>query len=243
MISELMLFREFGDAYPVPAATAAKFFAETPKEELSKKLQAAIEEPVGRNGLSRAKLRQGSFFTRTGKNRVPGRTSYATSHALLEYYRRMEQGLLVDPFSSLEIKKLLYLTDKRIRYAASPALDDSAVYFKSGSLYSCRPEPGYDCGKYRGNKWNFLNSVTLVETHDPQQPLTYIVVVLSNVLKKDSAEEHENLATRIHQLIESRHPRRAAESGAATGATEGTGQGGQEAAPPHPADPWADTGS
>ncbi len=98
------------------------------------------------------------------------------------------------------------MTDIRIRYAASPALDDAAVYFKSGSLYSCRPEPGYQCGKYLGNKWNFLNSATVIETHDPSQRMHYIVVVLSNVLRKNSAEEHENLARAIHQLMKQLHP-------------------------------------
>lgn len=206
LISELMLFREFGADYPVSAATAAAFFSDTPKEELTEKLRAALSVPVEQNGMNLGQLRQGSFFTREGKRRVPGTSSYATSAELLKYYALMEQGKLVDPFSSLEIKKLLYLTDRRIRYGASPALDDSAVYFKSGSLYSCKPEKGYTCEKYMGNKWNFLSSATMVETHDAQRPLRYIVVVLSNVLKKNSAEEHENLATQIHRLIEADHP-------------------------------------
>jgi hypothetical protein len=206
MIAELLLFREFGAAYPPSPEAAAKFFAETPKAELTKRLAKAIQAPVTQNGLDLGKLRQGSFFTAEGKRRIPGTSSVATSSELLRYLTQMEQGRLVDPFSSLEIKKLIYLTDGRIRYAASPALDDSAVYFKSGSLYSCKPEPGYECGKYMGNKWNFLNSATIVETHDPRQPLHYIVVVLSNVLKKNSAEEHMTLATNIHRLMEKLHP-------------------------------------
>jgi hypothetical protein len=206
LISELMLIVEFGADYPVSAKAAAAFFANTPKAELTKKLRNALETPITRNGLDLGQLRQGSFFTRTGKSRVPGRTSVSTSAELLHYLTLMEQGKLVDPFSSLEIKKLLYLTDHRIRYAASPALDGSAVYFKSGSLYSCKPEKGYQCGKYMGNKWNFLNSAIVVETHGGRdQPLTYIVIVLSNVLKKNSAEEHESLAAQIHRLIEQWH--------------------------------------
>jgi len=212
LISELVLFREFGTDYPVSQEVAAEFFAETPQKDLTEKLRTAIETPITRNGLNLGRLRQGSFFTREGKRRIPGSSSLATSAELLRYMLLMEQGKLVDPFSSLEIKKLIYLTDHRIRYAASPALDDSAVYFKSGSLYSCKPEPGYECAKYMGNKWNFLNSATLVETHDPNQPLSYIVVVLSNVLKKNSAEEHENLAAWIHRLMEQQHPPKSAPS-------------------------------
>jgi hypothetical protein len=172
---------------------------------LSKKLSEAIDAPIARNGLNPGKLRQGSFFTRTGKDRIPGNSSYATSSELLHYMTQMEQGKLVDPFSSLEIKRLLYLTDGRVRYGASTALDGSAIYFKSGSLYSCKPEPGYACEKYKGNKWNFLSSATVVETVDSNPPLYYIAVVLSNVLKKDSAEEHKNLATRIHELLLKHH--------------------------------------
>jgi hypothetical protein len=206
MIAELMLLREFGTNYPVSRAKSDAFFANTSKKELAKRLRAAIEEPVSRNGLDLGRLRQGSFFTRTGKERVPGSSSYATSAELLNYLATMEQGRLVDPFSSLEIKRLILLTDTRVRYGASAALFDSALYYKSGSLYSCKPEKGFTCGKYMGNKYNYLASTSIVETHDPKQPLHYLVVVLSNVLRKNSAKEHENLATEIHRLMEQLHP-------------------------------------
>jgi hypothetical protein len=60
----------------------------------------------------------------------------------------MEQGRLVDEWSSRQIKRLLYMTERRIRYAYAPVLHDAAVYFKSGSLYSCQKEEGFKCGKY-----------------------------------------------------------------------------------------------
>jgi hypothetical protein len=205
LIAELILLREFGAEYPVSRGTADAFFANTSKKDLSKRLREAIEDPVRRNGLDLGRLRQGSFFTRAGKGHVPGSSSYATSSELLRYLVTMEQGKLVDPFSSLEIKRLIYLTDSRVRYGASAALHDSALYYKSGSLYSCKPEPGFTCQKYMGNKWNYLASTSIVETHDPKQPLNYIVVVLSNVLKKNSAKEHEDLATEIHRLMEQLH--------------------------------------
>ncbi len=116
----------------------------------------------------------------------------------------MEQGKLVDPFSSLEIKRLLYLTDLRIRYASSSVLDGAAVYFKSGSLYGCRDEPGFDCGKYRGNEMNYMNSVAIVETGG-RKPLHYIAVVLSNVLRKNSKDLHISMAADVHRLIGSSH--------------------------------------
>ncbi len=61
-------------------------------------------------------------------------------------------------------KRLIYMTQRRIRYASSPALNDAAVYFKSGSLYRCKPEEGFVCRKYEGNVENLMNSVAIVES-------------------------------------------------------------------------------
>ena len=94
---------------------------------------------------------------------------------------------------SLFFKKLLYLTQARIRYASSPALRDSAVFYKSGSLYKCRPERGFVCEDYRGNVWNFMNSIAIVESFRRSPRLRYIAVVNSNVLRKNAVEEHREL--------------------------------------------------
>ncbi len=206
VMAQLVLLRHFGRDYPAAAPEAAAYFAKTPKAALTKLYLSAMIDPIGRNGLDRRKLQQGSFFTREGKARIPGTSSIATAGELLHFLVRMEQGKLVDPFSSLELKRLLYLTDQRIRYASQPALAGSALYFKSGSLYSCKPEAGYSCGKFLGNRLNFMNSMVLVETHDRNPPLRYAVAVLSNVLKQDSAEIHAKLALEIHRMVEAAHP-------------------------------------
>ena len=135
----------------------------------------------------------------------PGR-SYGTARELMRYILRMEQGRLVDEFSSREIKRLLYMTERRIRYASSPALKDAAVYFKSGSLYQCRQEEDFKCGKYRGNVRNYMNSAAIVESPAGDYRLDYMVTLISNVLRKNSAVDHQTLATRIHRLIEAAHP-------------------------------------
>ncbi len=205
LMSQLVLLKHFGTEYPVPVARADAFFADSKKTDLQRIFLDAITTPVTRNGLDLKALRQGSFFTREGKKRVPGTSSHATARELLRFMLKMEQGKLVDPFSSLEIKRLLYLSDRRIRYGSSPALANAAVYFKSGSLYSCKPEEGFTCKKYQGNRLNYLNSVAGVEVYDEQPELHYISVVLSNVLRKNSAVEHQTLATRIHRLVESFH--------------------------------------
>jgi hypothetical protein len=213
VMSQLVLLKHFGAEYPVPSETAAKFFADTPKSKLSGIYTQAIQSPLTRNGLDVRKLRQGSFFTREGKARIPGTNSAATPLELLRYIVRMEKGTLVDPYSSLALKRLIYLSEGRIRYGASPALRRSALYFKSGSLYSCKEEPGFECGKYRGNVRNYLNSVTMVETDEPGRRLQYVVVLLSNVLRKDSAQIHKQVATQIHEMMERDHPPREAAPG------------------------------
>ena len=202
---ELVLLKHFGAAYPPSPEEAAAFLAKTPKGRLGSLFRDAMARGVIASGLDPTQLRQGSLFTRTGKERIPGTSSHASAQELARFMLLMEQGELVDEWSSLQMKKLLYLTDKRIRYASTPVLWDFAVYFKSGSWYGCKPEKGFQCQKYMGNVRNFMNSVTMVESVDQGRKLHYIAVVLSNVLRKNSSEAHRLLATQVHQLIERRH--------------------------------------
>jgi hypothetical protein len=160
-----------------------------------------VKSSATRNGLDPEDLRQGSFFTHQGKRRAPGTNSVATTDELIRYLLRMEQGRLVDPWSSLEIKRLMYMTQTRIRYASAPVLRDAAVYFKSGSLYRCQPEEGFVCKKYQGNVENLMNSVAIVESPAGEPRLFYMVAITSNVLKRNSAVEHQTLATRLHALL------------------------------------------
>jgi hypothetical protein len=97
------------------------------------------------------------------------------------------------------------VTERRIRYASSPALTDAAVYFKSGSLYECSKEPGSHCGQYMGNVKNYMNSIAIVEYPAGDRKLYYMVTLISNVLRKNSAAEHQALAGRLHKLIGQMH--------------------------------------
>lgn len=201
-----MLLKAFGRDYPPADAAGKAYFRETPRGELTALLAAFVQEPLTRNGLDLAQLRQGSFFTRVGKQKVQGTSSHATARELMKFALRMEQGRLVDEFSSRELKRLLYSTERRIRYASSPALFDSAVYFKSGSLFGCEPEPGFVCRAYAGNVRNFMNSVAIVEYPAEAPRIHYIVTLMSNVLRRNSAVDHQTLATRLHRLLQSHHP-------------------------------------
>jgi len=205
VMRETLLLAHLGRAYPPTAERGAEFFDHTPRAALSALLERALEGPVERNGLDLAKFRQGSLFTRTGKRKVPGTSSHGTPREMLRFLLRMEQGRLIDEWSSRELKRLLYMTERRIRYASSPALRDAAVYFKSGSLYRCEPEPGFECRKYHGNALNLMNSVAIVESPAGAPRLFYMVALNSNVLRKNSAVDHQTLATRIHRLIENAH--------------------------------------
>jgi hypothetical protein len=205
VLKHLMLLVQYGPAYPVSETEARQFFKTASKKELAALLSRALQDPVVRNGLDLEQLRQGSFFTRKGKRLVPGTTSYATPQELLRWLIKLEKGQLVDAFSSREIKRLLYMTQRRIRYASAPALAASAVYFKSGSLYKCKPEAGFECKKYQGNVTNMLNSVAIIEAPAADRQLYYMVVVMSNVLRKNSAVVHQTLATRLHRMLEAYH--------------------------------------
>ena len=202
VLKHLMLLVHYGQAYPVSETEARQFFKTASKKELAALLSRALQDPVVRNGLDLEQLRQGSFFTRQGKRLVPGTTSYATPRELMHWLIKLEQGKLVDAFSSREIKRLLYMTQRRIRYASSPALAEAAVYFKSGSLYKCKSEADFKCKKYHGNVINMLNSVAIIEAPAGDRQLHYMVVVMSNVLRKNSAVVHQTLATRIHRMLE-----------------------------------------
>ena len=203
---QMMLLSRFGRAYPVSHAQEQALFNNTPRSQLGHLLTRAFEDGLAASGIDANGFRQGKFFSGYGKRQIPGLPSYATPRELMRFLLHLEQGKVVDSWSSLEIKRLLYITQRRIRYASSPALDHAAVYFKSGSFYRCKPEAGFHCRKYKGNDLNLLNSVAIVESPagDPDG-LFYMVVITSNLLKKNAAVLHQSVGTYLHRLIEQRH--------------------------------------
>ncbi len=204
---QAMLMTQYGTQFPPSEAEIKRFFKETPSKEKTTLYQKTFWQPVTRNGMNLDNFRQGSFLTRGGKQRVNGGgNSYGTANEILKFLLTMEKGELVDEFSSRQMKRLLYLTERRIRYASSPALKNSAVYYKSGSLYKCKEEVGFKCGAYKGNVRNYMNSVAIIESPAEEGNLYYMVVVISNVLRKNSAVDHQTLATRIHRLMQNSHP-------------------------------------
>lgn len=214
---EAMLIRHFGAEYPVATDRAEAFFRETPRPELTALALRALSEPLESAGIQTRDIQQGSFWTRTAKARVPGTVSYATPRELARIIYRLEQGRLVDQWSSLEMKRYLYMTKRRYRYVFAPELNENAVYFKSGSYYSCREEAGFRCRKYMGNVRNLMNSVAIIEA--PARPVRapgsaagtrsgdqarYIVALVSNVLRVNSAWDHSRMAAAIDKAVKTR---------------------------------------
>jgi hypothetical protein len=57
-----------------------------------------------------------------------------------------------------------------------------------------------------GNKKNYMNSVAIVENFNNGQGLHYISTLISNVLRKNSAVDHQTMGMRIHRLVEKANP-------------------------------------
>lgn len=153
-------------------------------------------------GIEHDEFRVGGLFTSGAEHYIPRKGgSIGTTKGLMKFMWALEKGKVINHDISLELKRLMYLTDRRIRYAASSSLNDAAVFFKSGSLYSFKPETGFVKKKYAGNRYNYMNSVAIVEKPASLGGHKYMVALMSNVLRKNSVGEHYALAKKIDALI------------------------------------------
>jgi hypothetical protein len=207
---QALLLNEFGRAYPPTPEQEAAFFRDTPKAELTRRAIEIVEAPLRAAGLDTTRLYMRGLFTRGAQRVIPPQPSRVVPRELVRWLLKLEQGELVDEWSSLEMKRLTYFTRRRYRYAAAPVLRDAAVFFKSGSLYRCREEAGYQCVQYKGNAENLMHSVAIVETPALPEEGTvqrrYLISMMSNVLKVNSANEHMEIAARVDALIRSVNP-------------------------------------
>jgi hypothetical protein len=197
---ELILMRVFGKDYPALTFEQGEaYFRKTSKSVLADIAISVVGDPLRAVGITPEEWRLGQLFTKGGTSYIPPKGgSIGSPEGLLKWMVAMERGVLVDDSSSLEIKRLMYLTDYRIRYAANKRLRTAGLYFKSGSLYSCKSEAGYHCVKYQGNVVNYMNSVAMVEHGDST---VYLVALMSNVLRRNSNTDHNALAGRIDALV------------------------------------------
>ena len=198
---EAMLMSVFGnDYFNLTDEEAMNWFKETDRKVISDLSIEIVNEPLRKLGISEDEWRLGGFFT-DGAERFVSRQggSIGSPKGLMKFLISLEQGKVVDSLSSLEMKRLMYMTDRRIRYAHSSRLDSAAVYFKSGSFYKCDRNKNPNCGDYAGNVYNYMNSVIIVE--HPNGGPKYMVCLMTNVLNKNSASDHMYLASRIDKVL------------------------------------------
>jgi hypothetical protein len=178
-----------------------EIFENTDKDILADLSEEIMNCPLRELGIDEDEWKLGGFFTRGADRFVPRQGgSIGSTRGMMKFMFALEQGKIVNTRSSLEIKRLMYLTDKRIRYAGSKSISKDAVYFKSGSLYSFKDEPGFIRKDYAGNKFNYMNSIAIVEKQDSTKRI-YMVALMSNVLRKNSVNEHYGLAAKMDELI------------------------------------------
>jgi hypothetical protein len=197
---EALLMAAYGNDYPsLTNEEANSYFKTNPKSQITDLAIQVANEPLRAIGITEDEWRLGTFFTR-GVNPYVGSKggSIGSPLGLMKWMVHLEQGKIVDQKSSLEIKRIMYLTDRRIRYGQAPDLKDAALYFKSGSLYKCDRTTGEECGKYKGNVYNYMNSVAIIEHPDGTK---YMVCLMTNVLRKNSAGDHLALASKIDKIV------------------------------------------
>jgi hypothetical protein len=147
---EAMLIRHFGADYPKSFEESERFFAETPKSVLAALAQEVVTAPLIEAGIDTTNLQQGSFWTGNSKRKVPGRISFATPRELARLVFRIEQGQLVDSWSSLQMKKYMYMTKRRYRHRRRPL---QLVRRRPARRRSDAPRPDWpsmrQAGRYR----------------------------------------------------------------------------------------------
>lgn len=200
MYREAMLMAAFGADYVnLDAEKAEQYFKDTPRDSLTNLAHRVVNDPLRKLGITEDDWRLGGMFTRSAEKYVSRKGgSIGTPKGLMKFLVQMEQGTVVDKESSLEMKRLMYATDRRIRYAKSSRLDSASVYFKSGSYYKCDRVKDPNCKSYAGNVYNYMNSVIIVEHPNG---IKYVTCLMTNVLNKNSAGNHMYLASMIDDVI------------------------------------------
>ena len=145
----------------------------------------------------------------------------------------MEEGRLATVWSSRKIKRLMYVTERRIRYAVGPRRSPTPPCTSSPGRCTSAPEPGFRCGQYMGN----VRTTELdrdVEWPAGPRKLYYMVALISNVLGRTRrpGDRTPALAARIHRLIGERARREGERARAPAGRGAATGGPQSSSGPP-----------
>lgn len=166
---EATLMDLLGEAYP-PKAWDQALYNRFTKDQWTESAFYVVDRPLQDAGLDLDDFHLRMFFTHKANKYIRVSSSRATPLALIQWLLAVEQGKMVDGWSSLELKRMLYITRRRVRYLYGPELNHCAALFKSGSLYKCKPEPGFKCIQYQGNVLNVLNALVEIETPHVENP-------------------------------------------------------------------------
>jgi len=123
------------------------------------------------------------FESQSGR---PGGHEPCDARDLLRLLLKLEQGRIVDAFSSREMKRLMYMTQRRIRFASSPALSGCGRLFQIRVSLPLSTRARVHVSQYEGN----------VEKHDELPgdrriagrqigTLHYLVALMSNVAQEE----------------------------------------------------------
>lgn len=170
--SASMLWREatlmhlMGEEYP-PAEYGEALYRRWDRDTWTAAAFETLRAPIVAAGLDPDAFYLRMFFTKGANRYIKAESSRASPLGIAAWMVKVEQGKMVDAWASAELKKMLYLTRRRVRYLYTKALDEHAAYFKSGSLFQCKPEPGFTCIQYQGNVVNVLNALVEIETAPP----------------------------------------------------------------------------
>ncbi len=131
--------------------------------------------------------------------------SYGTARELMRYLLRLEQGRLVDVFSSREIKRLIYLTEVASATPSSPALAAVGRVLQVRLAVPVRERSRLQLQAVRGQRQELheFDGDRRVTGRRTQAVLHRTLV--TNILRKNSAGEHQALAIRLQQLILTNH--------------------------------------
>jgi len=231
---EATLMKLMGDTYP-PEKYGRELWQRWDRATISQASFDVVDKPLIDAGIDPELFRLRLYFTSGANKYIKSGPSRTTPYAVVKWMLRVEQGRLVDEFSSLELKKMLYLTRRRVRYLYTKKLDNYGAWFKSGSLY--RFSEKAERIQYQGDIINVLNALIEIDTTPPPPepipkvdepkgadkqeappaadgttqtppapPHVYIVAVMSNELTRNAAIDHSRLAEAVHELITSEPP-------------------------------------
>lgn len=183
---EAMLMKLLAGEYP-PSKYGPELWAKFSRKAMTVASFDVVDKPLLDAGISPEEFRLRLYFARGASKYVGSNTCGATAFTMSQWMLRVEQGRMVDEWSSRELKKMLYLTRRRARYLYTHKLDNFGAFFKSGSFYRFTAN-AVSHAKYEGDEINVLNSLIEIDTSlsptPPPSPTVTVATVVTNAAEQ-----------------------------------------------------------